>query len=96
MLNEIINWYYIFIVDNSGIPPALSSIPVIQSPMKYKIGSTVIRIQAQDLAGNVQKCQFTITVLGKRAFTLITYVQCLPLLIKRNVIHRAYTLFHIT
>ena len=64
--------------------------------MKYKIGSTVIRIQAQDLAGNVQKCQFTITVLGKRAFILITYyVQCLPLLIKRNVIHRAYTLFRI-
>ena len=44
--------------------------------MKYKIGSTVIRIQAQDLAGNVRKCQFTITVLGKkkRVFILITYV----------------------
>ena len=47
---------------------------MIQSPMKYKIGSTVIRIQAQDLAGNVQKCQFTITVLGKKVFILITHV----------------------
>ena len=66
--NKIFKFF--FIADNSGIPPALSSIPVIQSPMKYKIGSTVVRIQAQDLAGNVQKCQFTITVLGKkRAFT---------------------------
>ena len=32
--------------------------------MKFKIGKTMIRIQATDIAGNVQKCQFTITVLG--------------------------------
>ena len=32
--------------------------------MKFKIGSTKIRIQATDLAGNIQKCQFSITVLG--------------------------------
>ena len=59
-----INKFFI-IADNSGIPPALSSIPVIQAPMKFKIGSTVISIQATDLAGNVQKCQFIIRVLGE-------------------------------
>ena len=36
--------------------------------MKFKIGKTMIRIQATDLAGNVQKCQFTIRVLGEYVF----------------------------
>ena len=65
-----IHGHFLLLLDNSGIPPAISSIPVIQSPMKFKIGSTKIRIQATDLAGNIQKCQFSITVLGKYKYSV--------------------------
>ena len=43
--------------------------------MKFKIGKTMIRIQATDLAGNVQKCQFTIRVLGEYSIFKKEYIQ---------------------
>jgi len=51
--------------DNSGIPPAISSIPVLQRFMKFKIGTTRVSIRATDVTGNVGKCTFSITVKGK-------------------------------
>ena len=50
--------------DNSGIPPSMSSIPVLTSKMKFKIGSTSVSVQATDVTGNVGKCTFSITVKG--------------------------------
>ena len=56
--------YWPVLSDNSGIPPAISSIPVLQRLMKFKIGSTRVSIQATDVSGNVGKCTFSITVKG--------------------------------
>ena len=62
-LRHIIVTLYV-LSDNSGIPPAISSIPVLQRLMKFKIGSTRVSIQATDVSGNVGKCTFSITVKG--------------------------------
>ena len=55
----------IYIVDNSGFVPTIVSVPALTDEMKFKIGTTEIKIGATDLTGNTKKCSFFVTVIGE-------------------------------
>ena len=56
---------HIYIVDNSGFVPTIVSVPALTDEMKFKIGTTEIKIGATDLTGNTKKCSFFVTVIGE-------------------------------
>ena len=56
---------HIYIVDNSGFVPTIVSVPALTDEMKFKIGTTEIKIGATDLTGNTKKCSFFVTIIGE-------------------------------
>ena len=56
---------HIYIVDNSEFVPTIVSVPALTDEMKFKIGTTEIKIGATDLTGNTKKCSFFVTVIGE-------------------------------
>ena len=61
---------YIYIADNSGFVPTIVSVPALTDEMKFKIGTTEIKIGATDLTGNTKKCSFFVTVIGKKIWKI--------------------------
>ncbi len=68
-------------VDNSLLPVHVSSSPALSSSsssssagMKFKIGTTKVKIRASDLSGNVAKCAFVVLVKGTSFVRLSEHV----------------------
>jgi hypothetical protein len=64
---------YISSADNDGHPPTVWTRPATRQPMKIKIGRMTVTYVATDASRHKTKCNFTITVEGKKSsFTFYT------------------------
>jgi len=58
---------YILFIDNDGHPPTVWTRPATQQPMRVKIGTMIVTYVATDASHHKTKCNFTITVEGKKS-----------------------------
>lgn len=58
---------YILSIDNDGHPPTIWTRPATRQPMRVKIGTMIVTYVATDASHLKTKCNFTITVEGKKS-----------------------------
>lgn len=63
---------YILSIDNDGRPPTVWTRPATRQPMKVKIGTMIVTYVATDASHHKTKCNFTITVEGKKSLFAFT------------------------
>jgi len=64
-------------IDNDGHPPTVWTRPATRQPMRVKIGTMIVTYVATDASHRKTKCNFTITVEGKKSL----FIFCLNIYI---------------
>jgi hypothetical protein len=58
---------YDLFTDNDGHPPTVWTRPATRQPMRFKIGTITITYVAADATRHKAKCNFSITIEGKKS-----------------------------
>ncbi len=69
----------VFVIsDNSGYPVSVTSAPVLGRSVKFRVGSTRVKVKARDVSRNMAKCIFRVHVKGKLTNLIFFRNACMP------------------